>query len=94
MTQRKIGVFVNQPVLTYNELTAATERGICKYLGEAGTSSDDFDVQAQAQSAQKAILELWRNVTSAMVEQAADDFGLRRRVEADDTRLEGIVIPF
>jgi hypothetical protein len=85
---------VKQPVLTYNELTVATEREIRKYTGETGTSSDDFDVQAQARSAQKAILELWRDLTSAMVEQATADHGLPRQVEADDTRLEGIVIPF
>ncbi|AMU19162.1 hypothetical protein A3203_38690 (plasmid) [Burkholderia cenocepacia] len=80
--------------MTYNEITAATERGIRKYMGDTGTSSEDFDVQKQAQCAQKAILELWRDLSSAMVDQVSDDQGLRVQIEADDTRLEDLVIPF
>ena len=85
---------MDQPGLTYTEITAAAEQGIRKYMGEKGTSSDDFAVQAQARSAQTAILALWRDLFNVMSGHASDDHGTRVRVEADDTRLENLVIPF
>lgn len=81
-----------QPVLTCSQLTAAAEREIRKYSGD--TVPDDFGVQAKAQSAQMAVLRLWRDLSGALIGQASDEHGLRVQVEADDARLENILIPF